>query len=274
MTIHSTQYAHCRSLYQQAVEALDWEKFREWLLNNKSTLHAKYCFKYAQKYHNLAFSEELVSMNRTRARQDVLKGIANLTRYLDIINDTDFHEILLKWLKKKEIRWRVQAKTDTYVLGNRIKLDDVIGNIRNLPQKYKIFATFVLMTGLRTSEAIEAFNNHDKLCEGGIMELFWDRNTKKANAVYCHPLLHSKITEKVSASRVTKNLHSKILGCEIRYLRKLNYTINATKIDPLLAEFMQGRRGNVSQRHYFLPQLGNNKRKWEKIWEKTLKNTL
>ena len=166
---------------------MDWEKFREWLLNNKSTLHAKYCFKFAKKYQNMAFSEELVAMNPTRKRQDVLKGIANITRYLDIINDTDFHEVLLKWLRKKEIRWGIKAKTDTYILGNRIKLDDVIANIRKLPQKYKIFATFVLVTGLRTSEAIEAFNNHDKLCDEGIMELFWDRNTKKANAVYCHP---------------------------------------------------------------------------------------
>ena len=65
-------------------------------------------------------------------------------------------------------------------------------------------------------------------------------------------------------------MNSKIIGCEFRYLRKLNYTINATKIDPLLAEFMQGRRGNVSQRHYFLPLMNNNQKKWIKIWTKIL----
>jgi len=117
-----------------------------------------------------------------------------------------------------------------------------------------------------------AFNNHSSLCSEGVMELFWDRGTKKANSVYCHPQLHDKMNYHVSASRVTKNLNSKILGCEIRYLRKLNYTINATKIDPLLAEFMQGRRGNVSQRHYFLPMMGENKKKWVKIWEAILNN--
>jgi hypothetical protein len=66
-------------------------------------------------------------------------------------------------------------------------------------------------------------------------------------------------------------MNSKILGCELRYLRKLNYTINATKIDPLLAEFMQGRRGNVSQRHYFLPLMSNNQKKWNKIWGNIIK---
>jgi len=247
---------------------MDWDDYKKWLFNNKSKLNAKYTFKDSKKYYHFAFSDELVSMKPSRKRQDILKSISNITRYLDIKNDTDFHELWLKWLKKKEIRWRMNPKTDTYLLANQIKMEDILKNIRKLPEKYKVFATFVLVSGLRTSEAIEAFNNHDKICCDGLMELFWDRGTKKANAVYCHPYLHDKMKYKTSASRVTKNLHSKYLGCEVRYLRKLNYTVNATKIDPLLAEFMQGRRGNVSQRHYFLPLLGQNKKKWVNVWKK------
>jgi len=256
------------TVFDKAIKAFDWEDYKTWLFNNKSELNAKHTFKDSKKYHHYAFSEELVSMKPSRKRQDILKGISNITRYLDIKKDTEFHELWLKWLKKKEIRWRMNPKTDTYLLANQIRIEDVLKNIKSLPEKYKIFATFVLVSGLRTSEAIEAFNNHDKICKDEVMELFWDRGTKKANAIYCHPLLHDKMKYKTSASRVTKNLHSKILGCEVRYLRKLNYTVNATKIDPLLAEFMQGRRGNVSQRHYFLPLLGQNKTKWRKIWFK------
>ena len=37
-----------------------------------------------------------------------------------------------------------------------------------------------------------------------------------------------------------------------------------------LAEFMQGRRGNVSQRHYFLPLMNNNRKKWVRVWNKFL----
>jgi len=33
---------------------------------------------------------------------------------------------------------------------------------------------------------------------------------------------------------------------------------------------MQGRRGNVSQRHYFLPMMDKNKKKWIKVWDKSL----
>jgi len=269
---HTQVYASVCTHLGNIVKEIDWEDYRKWLLNNKSLIHAKYCFKWSQRYHHLAFSNDLVDMPQSRKRQDVLKGISNLTRFIDIKNDTDFHEIFLKWLKKKEIKWRLNVKSNNYEISNRITIKDVLKNINRLPQKYKIFALFVLVSGLRTTEAKEAFNNHDKLCRDGVMELFWDRNTKKTNAVYCHPLLHDIMSYQVSSSRITKNLHSKILGCEIRYLRKLNYTVNATKLDPLLAEFMQGRRGNVSQRHYFLPMMNTHKKKWIKVWKSILIN--
>jgi hypothetical protein len=259
--------------YRQFAEKVDWNDYHKWLLANKSRLHANTMFKKAKEYHHLAFSKELVFWESTRKRQDILKCLAVFTRFLDLKNDTEFHYELLKWMKKKDLKWNSVRKQNTYKLAKIIPVESVLERINQLPEKYKIFALFTLVSGLRTSEAIMAFNNHDSLCSDGVMELFWDRVTKKANSVYCHPLLHDKMNYHVSASRVTKNLNSKILGCEIRYLRKLNYTINATKIDPLLAEFMQGRRGNVSQRHYFLPMMGEHKKKWIKIWESILHNT-
>jgi intergrase/recombinase len=237
------------------------------LLNNKSEIHAKYTFKSSKKNHHLAFSNELIFMKQSRKKLDILKGIANLTRFLDIINDTEFHEEFTKWLKKKEIKWRLNVNSKNYWMANNISIEKIVENLEKITKKYRIFGLFVLVSGLRTSEAIDAFNNHDKICRDGILEIFTDRNTKKTNAVYCHPFLHKEIKFKVTNTGVYRNLNSKYLGSEIRYLRKLNYTMVATKIDPLLAEFMQGRRGNVSQRHYFLPMMNQNKEKWIKIWK-------
>ena len=151
-----------------------------------------------------------------------------------------------------------------------MSLNEVISSIQKLPEKYRVFSLFVLVSGLRTEEAITVHNNHDKLCQNHLMEMFWDRNTKKTNAVFCHPLLHSIIHDTVNKSGIKKNMKSSILGCELRYLRKLNYTQNATKIDGHLAEFMQGRTGNISQRHYFLPLMENNRRKWNSVWKKAI----
>jgi|APSaa5957512535_1039671.scaffolds.fasta_scaffold24918_1 hypothetical protein len=260
--------------YGKYAEKVDWDDFHNWLLANKSRLHANTMFKRAKQYHKLAFSKELIFMESTRKRQDILKCLALFTRFLDLKYDTEYHYELLKWMKKKDLKWNSAKKVDTYQLAKIIPIESVLERINQLSEKYKIFGLFMLASGLRTSEAIMAFNNHSSLCSNGVMELFWDRVTKKANSVYCHPLLHDKMTYKTSASRVTKNLHSKYLGCETRYLRKLNYTVNATKIDPLLAEFMQGRRGNVSQRHYFLPMMENYKKKWTHIWTQILKKSL
>lgn len=228
---------------------------------------------YSRKYQNLLFSQDLVDMPASRKKSDILKALANLTRFLDIQNDESYyHEDFVKWMKRKEIKWNQTKQENNYQISKKISLEKILNNISGLEGKYKIFALFVLVSGLRTTEAIQAWNNHDKLCENGILELFWDRGTKKANAVYCHQYLHDMSNFKISTKSVYRNLSSDHLGCELRYLRKINFTTVATKIDPLLAEFMQGRRGNVSQRHYFIPMMNQNKKKWNGIWSKIIKN--
>jgi len=209
-------------------------------------------------------------MESNRERLEALKAIANITRYLDIQDDTCFHEEFTRWMKRKELHWSIKNSIDTYQLAKQLDVKKVVKSFSKLPPRYKIFGLFVLVSGLRTSEAMKAYTNHDKLCNNGVMELFWDRKTKKANVVFCHPLLHSKITQSISR-KVYLHINKKNLGFNLRDLRKINFTMVATKIDPLLAEFMQGRRGNVSQRHYFLPLMSNNRRKWIRMWKPIIK---
>jgi intergrase/recombinase len=259
--------------YAHLISNLDWDDYRKWLLDNKQKKYAQIIHSYSKKYHKLGFSNELATMPPTRKKLDVIKCVANLTRYLDIRNDTTLHEEFTAWLKRKEIKWSIKPTIDNYHLSEKQTLENVVETIRKLPYRYKIFALFVLVSGLRTEEAIRAFNNHSSLCHGGIMELFWDRGTKKANAVFCHPLLHDKINFKMSRLIYTK-IGKRTVGYELRFLRKLNFTMVATEVDPLLAEFMQGRRGNVSQRHYFLPSMERFKKKYEILWSELLSNCI
>lgn len=211
-------------------------------------------------------------MPQTRKKLDVIKCVANLTRYLDIKNDTTLHEEFTRWLKRKEIKWSIKPSIDNYHLSEKQSLENVLETIKQLPTRYKVFALFVLVSGLRTEEALRAFNNHSSLCHNGMMELFWDRGTKKANAVFCHPFLHDKITFKMSRL-IYRKINKRNVGYEIRFLRKLNFTMVATQVDPLLAEFMQGRRGNVSQRHYFLPSMNKHNERWYDLWSSIIKET-
>ena len=233
-------------------------------------MYARYILRRSSRVQSLLFRDEFVRRPNDRNKQDDLRAMGNLCRFHDIKYDTDLHLKFTAWLKKKEIKWNARTNRNNYHIATQVSLDDVLESLGKLPRLYKIFGLFVLASGLRTEESIVTFNNHSKICNNRIMEMFWDRKTKKTNAVYCHPRLHGLLTLKVNKTGIKRNMKSSILGCELRYLRKLNYTINATKIDPLLAEFMQGRRGNVSQRHYFLPLMSNNRKKWVRVWNKIM----
>ncbi|MCA2003961.1 MAG: hypothetical protein LDL06_04265 [Candidatus Nitrosotenuis sp.] len=251
-----------------AADSMDWDEYLQWLTSTKHRHYGRNLWLLGKKVYRMAFTSELILMEHTRRKEDILKAISNICRFLDIKYDTYFHEQFLGWLKRKEVRWkRARSPYENYALAETLTISRVAKNIRALPPKYALFATFALVSGLRTEEAVRAFNDHLQLCNGRVIEMFWDRRTKKANAVFCHPILHKKISMKISYNSIHRHLHSKILGCQLRHLRKLNYTMVATRIDPLLAEFMQGRRGNISQRHYYLPLMRSSYQRWIRMWD-------
>ncbi|OLC94166.1 MAG: hypothetical protein AUI92_01335, partial [Thaumarchaeota archaeon 13_1_40CM_3_38_6] len=223
-----------------------------------------------QRFYHLAFTDQLVTMKANRTRLEILKAIGNLTRYLDIKNDTSLHDEYIHWMKRKEIKWSVSAYTNNYESAKNLDINYVVESLKKLPRRYAIFGLFTLVTGLRSSEAVKAFNNHSDLCNDHIMELFWDRRTKKANAVFCLPIIHDQIDFTISR-KVYKFINKRRLGFDLRYLRKVNFTVNVSKVDPLLSEFTQGRRGNISQRHYFLPSMYEHKSKWLATWNSIIR---
>jgi len=40
----------------------------------------------------------------------------------------------------------------------------------------------------------------------------------------------------------------------------------------MMAQFMQGRKGDISQRHYFLPKMNEHQEKWNNIWKRYLQD--
>ena len=257
--------------FQASVRSIDWDHYKKWLYDNKNKYYARTLFRISRKCHQFAFANELIALQNSRQKCDILRAVTNLTRYLDIKNDTYFHDEFLQWMKRKELSWKVK---NPIKITQDIPINVLIDNLKEISEKYQLFGLFALVSGLRTFECVSVINNHDKLCRDGIIEMYWDRGTKKSNAVYCHPILHNKINYKYHESTIHRNLTSKMLGCQIKYLRKINYTMNATKIDPLLAEFMQGRRGNVSQKHYFLPIMSKSNKKWNNLWKPIILKTL
>ena len=257
--------------YRYRLETINWDEYFEWLKNSKGNLkYAKIMLSYAKKYGDLGFNYKLVIFPESRKKQDILKAIANLCHFIDILYDTILHTKFTQWIKQKGLKWTSNYRSHNYEVAKKIIPEKIIQNIHSIDHKVGVFAKFVLVTGLRTEEALKAFNEHDKYCNGQVMELFWDRKTKKANAVFCHPELHKQINFKLKRGMVNRRLHSKKLGCQIRDLRKINYTLVATEVNEPLAKFMQGRTGDISQRLYYLPMMNGHHKKWQEIWDEVV----
>ncbi|MCE2614830.1 MAG: hypothetical protein LVO36_02885 [Nitrosopumilus sp. (ex Thoosa mismalolli)] len=72
-------------------------------------------------------------------------------------------------MKKKDLKWNSRSKQNTYQLAKIIPIESVLERIKQLPEKYKIFGLFLSVSGLRTSKAIKAFNNHETLCNNEVI---------------------------------------------------------------------------------------------------------
>ncbi len=199
--------------YRMLLKRIDWNDYERWIEEGRYQAYAKDMFNYAKKFCNLLFSNEFVEMPNCRRKINIQNALANLTRYLDIKFETNLHDSFLQWVGRKGLKWNLGKKPDLYALGQRVKIEDMIKRLKELPESLKLFGAFALVSGLRTLESVAAFNNHDKLCENGIMELFWDRRCKKANAIYCHPLIHERLSKsdfKMSDSKLYKAFRSRL----------------------------------------------------------------
>jgi len=114
-------------------------------------------FHYAVKYRHIAFNIELISLPNTRKKTDIMLGISAITRFIKIQKGINLHALWLQWLHEKEIRWtKPQPKIQT-------QTKEI--NLTHIEKEYRDFVRFLYATGLRTGEAIKAFDEHEQLCK-------------------------------------------------------------------------------------------------------------
>ena len=274
------RYDDIRNLYNEFLRQIDWNDFRSFLLNTEkiSSTHCKNLLKHSPEFAPLYLTDELVDYPHIRFKQTVLNVISKIASYFDFKYYTEFHDVWIKFLHRKRVHWQydtnnAQQKFVNYKnwsLPEFLKKCDNLAKLPSTRLKYSIWCKFVLTTGLRPDEAVRAFNDHESLCDGKIMQLFWHRHNKHAHAVYCHPKLHDLISShkwhisSKSASHY-KIVNSHTIGCEIRFLRKVNFSMNC-KIDPLLAEFMQGTYSTMRRAKYHLVDMEENYDRWILLW--------
>lgn len=272
-----------REFYRTKLAEMDWHVYRNYLSTKKLNPHySKQMIDYAQKYGHLGFDFELITYPDSRKKKDIMSSIANLVKYIDLKDETILYEKWKSWTTSKNVSWKVHYDSQrNYERAKELPLAKVVESLNKVENDhYRDFAFFQLLSGLRTSEAVEAWNNHEKYCDGKIMELWFhsdDDKNKKANACYCHPHFHDMKKDRVhqsSRSGTYKHLSSKKLGFELKYVREVNYTLNLTLTNDSskkpLADFMQGRADGVSQKYYYLPEMMKFRNKWLKLWDNVI----
>lgn len=267
-----------RKFYRLKLAQLDWDNYRLFLQSKRLNDHyTKVLFDYTKKYAHLGFDFELISYPDSSKKKHIMSCIANLVKYFDLKDETILYEKWKTWTNSKGLTWKNHYDSQrNYQRAKNLPIKKILEILDNIKiDKYRNFAKFQLISGLRTDESKRAWEDHDCYCDGKIMELWFHSNdgkNKRANAVFCHPHFHDMKKEKIvksSRSGIYKFLSSKKLGFELRFLREVNYTLNQS-LEPKLADFMQGRAGTVSDKFYYLPMMEKYRKKWLKTWDKIL----
>ena len=178
-----------REFYRMKLAVMNWDIYNNYLSTKKLNPHySKLMFTYARKYAYLGFDFELITYPDTRKKKDIMSSIANLVKYIDLKDETILYEKWKSWTKSKNISWKTHYDSQrNYKRVKELPLAKVVESLNKVENEvYRDFSFFQLLSGLRTSEAVEAWNNHEKYCDGKIMELWFHSNddkNKKANAL-------------------------------------------------------------------------------------------
>lgn len=182
------------------LENIDWEKFKEYLFTRSSNKkHINNMLNYARKYYYLLNSNPLdfaieikkISEKKRSLKRHILQALANLSRFLDLVNESEVYYERFKQLRKKaNISW--SEERSPFILKEPIRKEEIIAKINSIKnKKLKATAILHLLTGLRTGELFFLIKNFERLkkIEIGLaflIELNFIRRTKKVFITILH----------------------------------------------------------------------------------------
>ena len=256
-----------------SVTAIDWDGFKQWCYGRFAKDWAAAVCRYARKNHRLLTGNlsELDTLTKAK-RKNVLSSLVNLSKFLGI------YEQFKGRMKNYGVKWASRKSLDSVVRILEAK-DDVLDWAKaattGLDGKYATFVKFAVVSGIRKTEAINAFNQVVMLQGNGKLGDYYNADLQSLEH-FKFPEKFIRDTKNVFFSFVPDSLIKQVLACDRishttlkRKLKKHGLDLRFDELRDYWATFLvhngviqqevdllQGRIGrSIFMRHYFSPSI-------------------
>ena len=250
---------------------MDWGDFKEWLNKKYSKTWVPTVFCYAKKYHGMLNGNlrDLDSFSKSK-KNHTLKALIALSKYLGV------YEQFKVRIKSYGIKWGRQNSFQAFLRIMNVKegLMEWIKECMNvLDSSQALFVKFVVMSGLRKGEALNAFNMIVRLNQEGKLHEHYNleleslehfrfenvfiRGTKNAFFSFVPKRFIEQVAacKLISYSTLRKRLKRHGMKSRLNELRDYfaTYMVHHGVIREEV-DLLQGRVGrSIFMRHYFSP---------------------
>jgi len=253
--------------------SLNWEDFKDWVQNKYSKTWAPTLFGYAKKYHEMLSGSlrELDAFSKSK-KNNVLKALIALSKYLGA-----YEQFKIR-MANYGIKWENQNSLESFLRIMNAKggvIESVKASLKTLDDSYATFIKFAMISGLRKSEAIQAFNMVIRLHQNGSLNEYYNPELQSLE----HFRFESAFirgSKNVFFSFIPRPFIEQIASCEPisesglkRRMRKHGLNLRLNELRDFFATFMvshgiireeadilQGRIGkSLFMKHYFSPAI-------------------
>ena len=254
--------------------SIDWEGFKNWVLQDHTEKTAREIVNYAKKYYIYLVNSNFkpVAEMRKTKRTHVLKALSNLAKFLGIYEDYK------QLIRTYDISWSTKNSDDLIIerltkVKNPNEMFEWIKKVKkNLPE-LSDFMDFMVATGLRFVEAVNSYNLIIDLAEKGKLNEYYNEEKETLEHFKFKDIFLRK-SKKAFISFVPKNLIDRIArnrkltstdaiqrklgkhGIKRRFgdIRELYASYMVKHLSQPEIDFLQGRvSATVFMRNYFNP---------------------
>jgi len=271
-----------------ALHSINWDLYRQWLLSRYPRRSALDRLNYAKKYYQCLLRRDLSSLQMLPddKRVHAMKGLAAISKFLGIYSE---------WkdlVKRFDLKWSSRSSLRSFLSILSYNLNDskkwLFNIIQKIPMKYKVYLSFLALTGVRAIEGERSLNLILSLNERNQLNQYYDEELSMLRH-FAYPELFIHGSKNLFISFIDKDFLNIILdkGSRIThaglisYVNRAGYNCRANELRKMFAttlrdeglpseliDLLQGRlSGSIFKAFYYKPILSEIREKVERALE-------